>query len=297
MATPRPNLSGIQVSAGVLSTLTGAVAASYLGVGGTLAGAAIGSVSSTIGTEVYKHYLGRTHERLRGAVVSRQHRTARRTVVSRTDPSAAQNRVGVISRPPVGTADAAETEILPVPRPGGAARGTGAGPEPTSLNDPMHNSPTETFAAPDSWSRGAAAEAAMGGAAAASGADAKSGGGQGDAGQGGRPRWIVLTGVAVGMFLIVVAVITVFEVSVGKPLDAVVWGRHGGGTTIGHVMGRGKTQPAPAQTPSAPPAGSATPGGASTRPAAPSPTGAAPTSANPTPGGAAKSAAAALPSP
>ncbi len=68
MSGPRGlNLSGTQVIASVLATLTGAIAASYLGVAGTLVGAAVGSISSTMGTEIYKHYLQRSQERLRTA--------------------------------------------------------------------------------------------------------------------------------------------------------------------------------------------------------------------------------------
>ncbi|HUY50129.1 MAG TPA: alkaline phosphatase family protein [Streptosporangiaceae bacterium] len=68
MSGPRGiKLSGSQVIAGLLATLTGAIAASYLGVAGTLVGAAVGSMASTMGTEVYKHYLLRSQERLRSA--------------------------------------------------------------------------------------------------------------------------------------------------------------------------------------------------------------------------------------
>jgi len=61
------NLSGAQIIASVLATLTAAVAASFLGVAGTLVGAAIGSLVSTMGTEIYKHYLQRSEERLKSA--------------------------------------------------------------------------------------------------------------------------------------------------------------------------------------------------------------------------------------
>ena len=61
------NLSAAQVIASVLATLSAAVAASFLGVAGTLLGAALGSVFSTMGTEIYKHYLQRSEERLRTA--------------------------------------------------------------------------------------------------------------------------------------------------------------------------------------------------------------------------------------
>ena len=61
------NLSAAQVIASVLATLSAAIAASFLGVAGTLVGAAVASVVSTMGTEIYKHYLQRSEERLRTA--------------------------------------------------------------------------------------------------------------------------------------------------------------------------------------------------------------------------------------
>ena len=73
----RLNLSAAQVIASVLATLSAAVAASFLGVAGTLLGAALGSVVSTMGTEIYKHYLQRSEERLRSAGQVLYHSAAR----------------------------------------------------------------------------------------------------------------------------------------------------------------------------------------------------------------------------
>jgi hypothetical protein len=69
MSGRRIDVSATQVVASLLATVTGAVAASYLGVAGTLIGAAIGSVASTAGTSLYRHYLARSQERLRKAAV------------------------------------------------------------------------------------------------------------------------------------------------------------------------------------------------------------------------------------
>jgi hypothetical protein len=273
MATRRFNLNGIQVAASVLATLTGAIAASYLGVASTLVGAAVGSIASTVGTEVYRHYLGRTHERLRGAVVSRQYRAAGHAVVGRADPAAPQNRVGVTSRRQAGVSDAAETEILHVQRPDDTVPGPITGPpKPISLNDPIPDSPTETFAVTGRWSRAASAETP----------EVRDGGGGKT-----RPRWLVMTGIALGTFLVAVAAITVFELSVGKPLNAVVWQRHGGGTTVGGVVGRStQTTPTHTQTPTATPSAPPTSPSASVR-ATPtsSPGGSPSSSAGPSPGG------------
>jgi hypothetical protein len=63
----RMDLSATQVIASMLAAVTGAVAASYLGVAGTVIGAAVMSVASTAIAAIYKHYLGRSRERLRAA--------------------------------------------------------------------------------------------------------------------------------------------------------------------------------------------------------------------------------------
>lgn len=52
-----PELSATQLAASGLATVTATVGASYLGVAGTLWGAAFMSVASTAGVAVYKHYL------------------------------------------------------------------------------------------------------------------------------------------------------------------------------------------------------------------------------------------------
>ena len=246
MASRRLNLSAIQVSAGILAALTGAIAASFLGVGGTLVGAGVGSLASTVGGEVYKHYLERTHERLRGAVDVRRYRTARSAVVGRVDPVVAQNRLGVTSRRQEDGADAAETQVLKVPRPGAPEQGAVTTSGTTSPNDPMGNSPTETFAAVDGLPQAMPAGTA---AAMASAAAAKDGKGK-------RPRWLVLTAITVGTFLIAVAVITVIELSAGKNLNALLTNRPGGGTTVGGVVGGQNTKPT---TPATKQAASATP--------------------------------------
>ncbi len=69
MSGRRIELSATQVIASMLAAVTGAVAASYAGVGGTVIGVAVMSVASTAGATVYKHYLGRSQERLRSAAV------------------------------------------------------------------------------------------------------------------------------------------------------------------------------------------------------------------------------------
>ncbi len=68
----RIDLKSTQVAAGSLASVTSAVAASQLGVGGTLLGAGFGSVVGTVAGAVYEHYLDQTHKRVRSAVVPRR---------------------------------------------------------------------------------------------------------------------------------------------------------------------------------------------------------------------------------
>jgi hypothetical protein len=226
-------------------------------------------------------------------VVIRRYRAAGHAVIGRTDPAAPQNRVGVTSRRPAGGSDTAETEILPRLRPDGTVPGpVTSSPEPTSLNDPIHDSPTETFAVAGGRPRAVPAQTPA----------VQDGGGQNGGSQKNRPRWLMLTGITVGIFLVVVAAITVFELSVGKPLNAVVWQRHGGGTTVGGVMGGRNTQTTPAhpQTGTATSAPSTSPsasGAVTPTSSATSPSGSPSSTAGPSPGGPANTHPVATPTP
>jgi hypothetical protein len=60
------DLSATQLLATALAAVTATIAASYLGVSGTVIGAAVASVVSAIGNAVYGHSLRRTRERVRG---------------------------------------------------------------------------------------------------------------------------------------------------------------------------------------------------------------------------------------
>ncbi|PZG12968.1 hypothetical protein [Nonomuraea aridisoli] len=68
-------LSIPQILGSALAAVTAAVAASYLGVAGTVIGAAVVSIASTVATAVYTHYLKRTEERVK-----------QRTLVIRREP-------------------------------------------------------------------------------------------------------------------------------------------------------------------------------------------------------------------
>ena len=60
-------LSALQVAAGALAAVSAAVIASFFGVAGTVIGAAVASVVSTVGATVYTESMRRTHAGLRRA--------------------------------------------------------------------------------------------------------------------------------------------------------------------------------------------------------------------------------------
>src|SRR3712207_4577894 len=61
-------LSALQVAAGALAAVSAAVIASFFGVAGTVIGAAVASVVSTVGAAVYTESMRRAHAGLRRLV-------------------------------------------------------------------------------------------------------------------------------------------------------------------------------------------------------------------------------------
>ena len=64
-----------------------------------------------------------------------------------------------------------------------------------------------------------------------------------------RRQWLTYSGIAAGFFLVVVAGITVFELTIGKPVGTAVWGGHSSGTSLGDTF---SGQRSPHQKPDAP---------------------------------------------
>src|SRR4051794_41928344 len=64
-------LSPVQIAAGALAAVSSAVLLSFFGVAGTLTGAALASVISTVGASLYSTSLNKTNERLRRALTPR----------------------------------------------------------------------------------------------------------------------------------------------------------------------------------------------------------------------------------
>jgi len=301
MSGRRIDVSATQVVASLLATVTGAVAASYLGVAGTLVGAAMGSVASTAGAAVYKHYLARSQERLRKAAVVLAPRAglsgiARHPGQERVATKPAQGSRGAAggagerTMRAAGSAGAAGDSIRSAggsgrtasrsaaqarpsspdylateafPRIGGHALGWPAEGDqgPTEVFRGLYGHPTDPArgsAEPAATSRGAAVTAVTAGtgrdSAVTAGARHDSAGTSRDAvtktgTSAGRRRWIVLAGVALGVFVFAMGCITAFEVAAGKPLTSVLRGQRGSGTTIGDVSGGHARRPSsPAKT-------------------------------------------------
>ncbi len=231
MSGPRGiQLSSAQIIASVLATLTGAVAASYLGVAGTLIGAAVGSIASTMGTEIYKHYLLRSQERLRAAgqvLVQSAARTRTGDTMSQTGAGATRGGRHAASGSPASqegaTQDLAdrdpavwdhrrygaprdphETQMIPgIPTqwngtPSGSSNG-GSGPGDTaSLH--AHGNVTGEDPAGEEAGRGGLWEAVTSFFGSLT-----------------RRQWLTYGGIAAGFFVVVIAAIIAFQLAVGRP--------------------------------------------------------------------------------
>jgi hypothetical protein len=290
------NLSAAQIIASVLATLSAAVAASFLGVAGTLLGAALGSVVSTMGTEIYKHYLQRSEERLRSAGQVLYH-SAARTGTGNTNAQAgaassgrhaaqqgsagqqgvtrdlgnrdvagqdpANQDTAVWDRRQYGTPrDSRETQTI-----------SGFGTEwAGAANGGVSNGGSPNGGASNGWDgSGNSAGQHANGSITPEGAD-RDAGGHGSvwaaitsffAGLT-RRQWLTYGGIAAGLFIVVIAGIVVFQLAVGRPPLS---------SPVGHASRQQQRTTHPSSTPSATPTGS-TPT---------SPTSSAPTSGTPTP--------------
>ena len=256
MTRPRRfDLSSTQVIASVLATLTGAVAASYLGVGGTLFGAAVGSLASTMGTEIYKHYLGRSQDKLRQAAMVKawatnhgQHSATNSRAANNSAASQA-SQASVASQASQGSAVTREeaaarygryraasaqndeaTQILPAQR---ASAQASAAPNGTAPNG----------TAPDTVTQASAAPHGNGALDRDHAQDSRTDDSSGLTAWLGQRRWLAYSGAAAACFAVVVAAITVFELGVGKPLEAVVWHRKASGTSVGDAVAGHNSSP------------------------------------------------------
>jgi hypothetical protein len=102
----RFEITGTQVVASLLAAITGAIAASYLGIAGTIIGTAVMSVASTAGAAVYKAYLGRTARRLKAKAPVIAQRAAERMTPTSTRGGTQHGQTHV------GQADGEPTQVL-----------------------------------------------------------------------------------------------------------------------------------------------------------------------------------------
>jgi hypothetical protein len=249
MSGRRIELSATQVIASMLAAVTGAVAASYTGIAGTMIGVAVMSVASTAGGAFYKYYLGRSQERLRSAAVVIAPVIA--PLANHGGTAGHRRRAGQNAQ---ATANQARADA------GSAAhQGTATGQLsgwPWSPDSPVTDEfPAVSDEASGGWGKppaetGGQADSPGAGHGAASQADSP-GTRQATTGRGnGRRRWLAVAGTAIGVFVFALGSITAVEMAAGKPLDALIWGRHTTGTTIGDATGAQHGKPAPGPTPS-----------------------------------------------
>ena len=256
MGRPRFDLSGSQVVASLLAAMTGAVAASYLGIAGTIIGAAVMSVASTAGAAVYKHYLARSRERLKAAaVVIAPRATLTVTAGHRGHRSAAEPATGDSAQTEAlaRTEDPAQTEAMlartedsarTVPSSGRLASSSIADEAETEVFARVGNPGRAQHAdlpagqVPDRGSRPAENPAEMPDGNHAGGtADQEHRPGQPDGRPGRLRRWAPLAAVALAVFLFVMGGITAVELVAGRPLDSVLHGQRGSGTSVGQLIG------------------------------------------------------------
>jgi hypothetical protein len=323
MSGRRIELSATQVIASMLAAVTGAIAASYSGIAGTVIGVAVMSVASTAGAAVYKHYLGRSQEKLhaskeklRSVAVVIAPRSAHNGAAGHHDRSAASGPAREQAERAQATGELASVagehaaaETASAALPGFAAGQVGwlLSPDSPATDEfpavssgettRWSNSPAETTVPAESAGpveSNGPVESAGPVEAAKTAESAKPAG----------PRrvwrrWPALLAAALGIFVLTLGGITAFEVAAGKPLEALIWGRSGGGTTVGVITGAQHTGPAtrtkphPATSgskptgkpsPSPSPSSSQSPSPAPTPTPTPTPT---PSSGSPSPSGAA----------
>ncbi|MFA1538628.1 hypothetical protein [Actinomadura monticuli] len=252
-----PDLSTTQLIASAVATAVAAFGASYLGVYGTIIGAALMSVISTAGSAVGKHYLDQGREQIK-ELTHLQTAVRRRAAA---DGAAGRATSADPTRTAVWQGDPNATRLDPF----------GGDPNATRL-DPGGD-PNATRLDPR--------EAVAGSLAEAAGEDAVREVVRRTAWRStvewARAHWVKLVVASAAVFAVVIGGITAIEASTGQPI-----GRSDRGLTVTNVLdggGGGRTGDTPSQSPSdAPttepsggPSRQPTDGTPSTEPTAPDP--------------------------
>lgn len=213
--------SFVQITASVLTALTSTVALSYLGVAGTLIGAAVAAILTAFANYLYTRSLVRT----RYVVTTLAPRVVRAPGETAVLPALRGTRATVVAQAPSPVTPSAPSEATP----SAPSAPTPPTPDPAQVvalprdgraQDGSRRSP-EALMAPARRSR----------------------------------RPYVVT--ALVTFVLVIATVTVVELGFGKPLSDVVRGNEGSGTTISGVRpqrGTPAEKPTPTPTPEETPA-------------------------------------------
>ena len=310
MSRPQMELSGVQVVASLLAALTGAVAASFLGVAGTIIGTAVMSVAGTAGAAIYRHYLARSKERLQAAAAAAK--TRHPGQYGAGGPGQPQVGSAGTARDPASAAwgSPAAVHDTSMTREPGMATGTGVTRGMTRRASHAHPDavaaeasaraggypgawPADLLASRNGSPNGRDADPTQMMPRLNGYGDADRAGGSG--GHGGAPggtaipwwrrRWVMLAGASLALFLVVMAGVTVVELIAGKPLNSLLTGSRSSGTSVGHVLGGSgiATSPAPSSSHSSPAASqqpTSTPAPSPSSSAAPAPS---PSSSSPAP--------------
>ncbi|MDR7273860.1 hypothetical protein [Catenuloplanes atrovinosus] len=219
----------IKLSAGTLAAISSAVCASWLGVAGTIVGAAVASVIATVGQELYAHSLKHTYQRLRGvrleqalAVVGATNRPAANPPVRPADRAIAADTVETVLLDDFADADPGPSRTAPDrrasdrPIPARAAASA-------SASGPDHDEPAARTRFADRSDDDSTVRRAH------------------------RLRLVLAT---VAMFVFAMLAITAFELMAGDSLAGLFGDGSAGATTLPFVTGNG--DPTPIYTPEPP---------------------------------------------
>ncbi|TDD70851.1 hypothetical protein [Actinomadura rubrisoli] len=215
-----PDLSTTQLIASGVATLTAAVGASFLGVYGTILGAAFMSVASTAGSAVCKHFLDQGKEQLKD--------------LSHLQAEAQQRDAAHGAAADAVSADPTRTVVWSAGDPSATRLDLPLGGDPNATR--LDRTPAETVAdsLAEAAGTGAVREVVRRSALESTVAWAKA-------------NWVRLAVSSAVVFAIVIAGISVYEATTGKPIN-----NHSKGLTVTKVFGGGggQTHETPSETPS-----------------------------------------------
>ena len=323
----RIDVSSVQVAASVMAAVTGALAASFLGVAGTIIGTAMMSVAGTMGVALYRYFLDRSREKIHSVASAKIQPLAQGrgvpavlghhqvTQSSRTQPDSRAHRAdeaetqalpalgGTWSDWPDDTRTRTSTSVTGKRGPGRHAAGQHGNGQ---RNGGQNGNGQRNGNGQDGDGQGNGNGQDGNGQRDGSGAEAVNGLGRGFSWQDfsvwlrsstrhGRARWKNLAGAVLVVFVLAIACLTLIELLVGKPLAAVVSNQPGTGTSISHVLGGTKSAPkhSPSPAPGSGSSSSPTPGNSATS----SPSTSVPASSSPSPVSSATDSPAQSPSP